>query len=199
MLAVEPRERGTAAELAVGLSLAATSEGPEGDLPIRSLRVPVPTEVEEEEPSSSSRPALQWHTKLKGSAVFLLMAAGGALMPHASPAPLLTASASQHLPAAQAPAPETDTSGLGEFTLPEPMSPAEPEPGQQLVSAAVPAQPLPDQRLPPCKGPQIEINGGCWILIGNETPPCSEITYEWKKRCYWPALMPSRPSTTREK
>jgi eukaryotic-like serine/threonine-protein kinase len=200
MLAVEPKERGTAAELAVGLALAADKEGPEGDQLIRSLRAPVPTEAEEDELSSSSRPALQWHTKLKGSAgFFLLVVAGGAGLPHALPEQSSSADASQHRPAAQAPAPESDTSVLREFTLPETMSPVESVPEQQHVSAAVPAQPFFGQRLPLCKGPQVEINGGCWYLVGNEMPPCSEITYEWKKRCYWPAIEPSRPANTREK
>jgi len=79
-----------------------------------------------------------------------------------------------------------------------PLVPA-PSETHQGVSAAVPDAPLPGQRLPPCKKPQVEINGSCWTLVGDEVPPCSDVTYEWRKRCYAPALGPSRPFNTREK
>jgi serine/threonine protein kinase len=198
MLTVDPVERGTAQEMAVALALAAEMEGPEADEPIvpRKDRGEGDSEVPRR---PASRPALEWHTKLKGTAVFLLMAAGGGGLLHALLEPLPPANASVHIPAAQAPAPESETSSLGELTIPEPLSAAEPMPAQQRLSAPVPPQPLPDQRLPPCKSPLVEINGGCWFLIGNETPPCSEITYEWKKRCYAPSFAPSRPANTREK
>lgn len=198
MMTVEPAARGTAMELAVGLALAADSEGPEADQPIISRRA-----LEQEEPEGpplpASRSALQWHSKLKGTAVFLLTAACGGGLLHSLLEPVPLASSSEHILAAQAPAPESDTSGLGEFTAPEPMSPAEPMPTKQGISAPVPSEPLPDQRRVPCKKPQVAINGGCWILVGNETPPCAETTYEWRKQCYWPAFVPSRPANARDK
>jgi serine/threonine protein kinase len=196
MMTVDPVARGTAAEMAAGLAIAAETEGPEADLPIITRKS---REEDEFEERSQLRPALQWHTHLKGTAVFLFMAAGGAGLLHTLLEPLPPANASAHVAAAQAPAPESDTSGLGEFTTPEPLSPAEPMPTQQGVSAALPAEPLPGQRLPPCKGPQIEINGGCWFIVGNASPPCAETTFEWRKRCYAPAMGPPRPSTTGDK
>jgi serine/threonine protein kinase len=198
MLTVDPVERGTAHEMAVALALAEKTEGPEADEPIVPRR---DREVGDSEVPRrpASRPALEWQTKLKGTAVFLLMAAGGGGLLHALLEPLPPASASVHIPAAQAPAPESETSGMGELALPEPLSAAEPMPAQQGISAAVPAEPLPGQRLPPCKGPQLEINGGCWYLVGNTSPPCAETTYEWRKRCYAPSMGPPRPSTTGEK
>jgi hypothetical protein len=197
MLSVEPEPRGTAAELAVGLALAADTEGPAADQPI--IQRMILGQTPETQIVSTSSTDLPWHVWFKTTIMGALLIAGGGALLHAVLDPLPSAHASAHIPAAQAPAPESDTSGLGEITLPEPLSPAEPKPTKQGVSAAVPAEPLPGQRLRPCKGPQLEINGGCWYLVGNASPPCPETTYEWRKRCYAPSMGPPRPSTAGEK
>jgi hypothetical protein len=197
MLSVEPEPRGTSAELAAGLALAADTEGPAADQPI------IQRMVLKETPETQILPApstdVPWHVWFKTTIMGALLIAGGGCLLHAVLDPVPSAYASAHIAKAQAPAPESDTSGLGELTLPEPLSAQEPMPPQKGVSAAVPAEPLPGQRLSPCKGPQIEINGGCWYIVGNASPPCPETTYEWRKRCYAPSMGPPRPSTTGEK
>jgi hypothetical protein len=105
-----------------------------------------------------------------------------------------TASA-QAQPSAAAPQAE-ETTGLGDFALPVLLSTLEPLPTQDGLTAEVPTEPLPGQRLSPCKKPEREINGGCWILVGDEAPPCTPRTYEWKNRCYWPSFGPPRPATS---
>jgi hypothetical protein len=91
---------------------------------------------------------------------------------------------------------QTEASSAGEAAAIEFPSAPEPLPTHEGVTADVPSGPQPGQRTPPCKRPEIEINGGCWILVGNEAPPCVERTYEWRKRCYFPAPAPPRPSTS---
>jgi serine/threonine protein kinase len=90
----------------------------------------------------------------------------------------------------------TEASSLGEAAANEFLSAPEPLPTHEGVSADVPPGPQSGQRTPPCKRPQIEINGGCWIEVANEAPPCVDSTYEWKKRCYFPVPAPPRPSTS---
>jgi hypothetical protein len=90
----------------------------------------------------------------------------------------------------------TGASSLGEPAATEFSSAPEPLQTHEGVTAEIPPDPLPGQRTPPCKRPQIEINGGCWIQVANEAPPCVDTTYEWKKRCYFPLPTPPRPSTS---
>jgi serine/threonine protein kinase len=92
---------------------------------------------------------------------------------------------------------QAGTSCLGEASATEFLSAPEPLPTHEGVTADVPQSgPLPGQRAPPCKRPQMEINGGCWIQVANEAPPCVDSTYEWRKRCYFPVPAPPRPSTS---
>jgi hypothetical protein len=59
--------------------------------------------------------------------------------------------------------------------------------------APLPEKPLPGQRKPPCDpNGEVEIRGGCWLLIGNARPPCKEYAYEWKGGCYQPLFSTRR-------
>jgi hypothetical protein len=99
----------------------------------------------------------------------------------------------------EATAQEGATTGLGEAALSEPLSAPVLLPENEGISEDLPKEPLPNQRLPPCKKPQVKINGGCWILVGDEAPPCVEDTYEWRKGCYWPSFGPPLPATSEQK
>jgi serine/threonine-protein kinase len=90
----------------------------------------------------------------------------------------------------------TEASSLAEPAATEFLSAPEPLSTHEGVTAELPQGPLPGQRTPPCKRPQIEINGGCWIRVADEAPPCVASTYEWKKRCHFPVPAPPRPSTS---
>jgi hypothetical protein len=183
MLSVQPEDRGTAAELALGLELAAAITGREADRPITPRQVP------------ASQP-LAWRRWLTPAALSGALAAGVWGMAHTLPGESSTAGARE----AQAAALAGDTASLGELALVEPLSAPEPMSTHEGIGEDMPDEPLPGQRLPPCKRPQIEINGGCWIRVADEAPPCVETTYEWKKRCYVPFPgSPSRPSTSGQK
>jgi eukaryotic-like serine/threonine-protein kinase len=108
-----------------------------------------------------------------------------------SPAPL-----PEMMQAPPAPEQQTRASSLAESAATEFLSAPEPLPTHAGITAQLPAGPLPGQRTPPCKRPQIEINGGCWIRVDYEAPPCVTSTYEWKKRCYFAVPAPPRPSTS---
>jgi serine/threonine protein kinase len=195
MLSVQPAARGTPAELAVGLTLSANTEGPAADLPIGPLKDP------ENEASitlpRSQRFAFPWHVWFSAAAFTLMLMAGGGLIQELLLPPSHAAALS--IPqASQLPSAEGQTSGLGELALPEPLSTSEPVPTHRGINAPVPAVPLPGQRTAPCQKPLVEINGSCWFLIGNETPPCSNVTFEWRKQCYLPFMGTSRPLNTRE-
>ncbi len=66
------------------------------------------------------------------------------------------------------------------------------------IGKDMPKKPLPGQRQPPCEKPEIELNGGCWVLPSNATPPCGARSYEWKNGCYWPSFDSPRPSTSEQ-
>jgi len=193
MLSVQPEDRGTAAELAQGLELAAATTGREADQPITPRQAPAPS-APEAPPAPASQP-LAWRRWLIPVAMSGALAAGVWGLAHTLPGESSTAG----VRAAQAAVLAGDTANLGELVLVEPLSAPEAMSTHEGIGEDVPEGPLPGQRLPPCKRPQIEINGGCWILVGNEAPPCVESTYEWKKRCYLPYFGPGRPSTSGQK
>ncbi|RKG99195.1 hypothetical protein D7X32_27085 [Corallococcus carmarthensis] len=47
----------------------------------------------------------------------------------------------------------------------------------------VPDKPLDGQKVPPCAKPEREVNGGCWLYLGDK-PPCPPKTAEFKGGCY---------------
>jgi eukaryotic-like serine/threonine-protein kinase len=195
MLSVEPEPRGTPAELAIGLALSADTEGPAADQPIISRMATKPTGPETM--IVSSLEDLPWKKGLKGLTLLAVLVAGGCMIQALrTPAPLTDTG--EYAQAAGFLGQEDSTTRLAEAGLTQPLNFSGPtRPGG--ITAPVPSEPLPGQRLPPCKGPQLEINGGCWFLVGNAAPPCAETTYEWRKRCYAPSMGPSRPSTTGER
>lgn len=113
MLSVNPEPRGTTAELAVGLALAADTEGLAADQPIiqRMIRGQGTPETQIISTPSADLP---WHTWFKTTLMGALIIAGVGSLLHAVLEPLPSAYASEHA-AAQAPAPQSDTSGLGEL------------------------------------------------------------------------------------
>lgn len=204
MLSVEPKARGTAEELALGLERAEKTAGPDADRPIipRAAQArgvqEAPAPEKREAPPAATRPPLAGRGWLTAAAVSVAMATSVWNVWHTlsrASAATITAAAQR-----QAAAQQGETAGLGEVAITEPLKAPEPLPPDKAIGEQVPQDPLPDQRLPPCKRPLVKINGGCWIPVGDETPPCPGESYEWQKRCYWPAPSnPSRPATSEKK
>ncbi len=66
-----------------------------------------------------------------------------------------------------------------------------------LLGAPMPPKPFPGQRKPPCapRGEK-EIRGGCWVLVGEEQPPCGEQMFDYDGRCWKPSVdMPRQPTS----
>lgn len=195
MLMIESEERGTAAEVATGMSLASINEGPEADQPIIAKMPLRPTG-----PATmivDSLDDLPWRKKLKNMTMWALIAGGGAgllaMRPHEPPAAPV-----EYAQAADPSAHGTSPSSVGEAALDQPRFTLEYRP-HNGITAPLPSEPMPGQRHPPCQGHQIEINGGCWYVLGNASPPCGTSAYEWRKRCYVPVGAPTRPSTSGER
>ncbi|MDY7231286.1 serine/threonine protein kinase [Hyalangium rubrum] len=99
------------------------------------------------------------------------------------------------------PAPADDkrdagTVGLGDTPLPAPSRAVSSESERSGMGLDMPMKPLPGQRGPPCRKPAVEIYGGCWVAIEEQSPPCSDDAYAWKNRCYWPIRGPQKPATS---
>jgi hypothetical protein len=68
---------------------------------------------------------------------------------------------------------------------------------RSVLGLHMPDQPFPGQRTPPCtRNGEVEINDGCWYLLGAATLPCREDAYDWKKGCYLPSYPLRRESTS---
>ncbi len=83
------------------------------------------------------------------------------------------------------PSAETPDAGIGEEAL------ASAETGHAILSPfmaygrAMPNEPLPGQRTPPCRRGEKEINGGCWLgPIEGERAPCGDTLYDYQGKCY---------------
>ena len=67
------------------------------------------------------------------------------------------------------------------------------------LGRALPKQPFPSQRRPPCDRGEREINGGCWIIVGaEEKPPCGEKMFDYEGRCYFASFEGQRLPTSDE-
>ena len=190
MLTRDPRSRGTAKELALGMAMSADREEQEAEQTPPS---------EQQPPRDPARQPIPWRQGFGPALAGFALLIGGMVLGHALRDPSLLASPWSQAQAARAAAQELGTSSVGEAALQEPLAAAETPPANESISADVPKEPLPNQRRPPCKKPQVEINGGCWIPVADEAPPCIQSTYEWRRQCYFPVSHPSRPSTSGQK
>ena len=63
------------------------------------------------------------------------------------------------------------------------------------ASDDMPQEPFADQRRPPCREPEVEIRGGCWLKIEAAEWQCVEVGYWWRWGCYVPSPQRPRPAT----
>jgi hypothetical protein len=192
MLSAEPQARGSAEQVLQALEQAMKKEGRKAQRPFASAQ-----------PSVSAVPpwtlALQWARARRQQLLLATGAVGLALTPWRLEPPL-----PQERPtevAQAAPVEGTRDEGpsqLADTAVTEPVSSnAEGSArGREGFSLEVPKDPLPGQRRPPCKPPAIAINGGCWRLQVDDTPPCDDDIYERGNKCYLPLYVTSRRTTS---
>jgi hypothetical protein len=71
-------------------------------------------------------------------------------------------------------------------------------PWMRSLGRPMPSKPYPDQRRPPCERGETEINGGCWVLVGNEKPPCGEKMFDYQGACYFASFTGPKTPTSGE-
>jgi serine/threonine protein kinase len=226
MLSLDPSARGSAAEVNEALEHAARTAGPEADQPILrrptirddvAPRIEAPEqEVRVAEPEVSHSIA---HSPIAVSAAaksrLALPGLARVLRPWLTVAAGVLAFFAPHEwwpPRRQQPEPpgqgmaqrqqdrgdeDAGTSGLGDDAARVRADKEEPIPSGEGIRLEMLKKPQPGQARPPCKGREVEINGGCWGRPA--APPCGEREYEWQGRCYSPVLAPSPPATSEQR
>jgi serine/threonine protein kinase len=187
MLSREPSARGSAAEVVEALERMAETAGSEADAPITWYPIQKPV-VQMNRPGLAHRARLwaPWLVAVMGVALAVSAWWGQ----HRLLVELHTGGLQEAGGSEQA---RREPAGLAD-TLRSASPPVErPEPEQRGILLSMPKQPLPGQARPPCMRNEIEIHGGCWVVV---TPPCGARTYEWEGKCYSPVPAPSRPSTS---
>jgi hypothetical protein len=60
----------------------------------------------------------------------------------------------------------------------------------------MPTGPLKGQRRPPCPRGDREINGGCWVEVAREKPPCGDTMFDYDGACFKVSMdMPRQPTS----
>jgi hypothetical protein len=186
MLSREPLERGSAEEIAEALEHA-----------VRTARRSADRLITAREPRAS-RARLRWLEPLRtvlGRYPRLTAAGVGAG---------LTLSAvwlahwvgnvdSENQQAMETSATEEGTVALADAERPMSTKESQPDSAQE-VAREMPKQPVPGQALAPCKKRfEVEILGGCWVMLGNVKPPCGKEAYDWNGACYFPVAAAKPP------
>ena len=225
MLSLEPSARGSAAELAQAFEQAARSPGPETDQPIvpqtsgkagvasraeapapavlvagppvnqpriQSAGVAPDARKNQPDPRGAARVPWPWLAVTAGLVAFLALQVAGSKRHPARPIAGDLADHSQDNSGEEA-----GTSGLGHAALVTCGGTEESAISGKQIGVNVPKTPLPGQARPPCKKPEMVINGGCWGRPA--APPCGEREYEWRGLCYAPVLDPSPPATSEQR
>ncbi len=224
MLSLEPSARGSASELEQALKQAIRTTGPQADqpilpvprpsgsngvappveLPVRAARAAEPLAKEpiaQRDPEvSSARRNLTHRGRALGSGIAIVggLIAVIALQQWFPRHPPVEPSEGRMLQCQQDSG-DTDAgaSGLGSEALTARVDTCEPEPSREKIGLEMLKNPLPGQARPPCKGREVEINGGCWGRPA--TPPCDEREYEWQGLCYLPVFVRSPPATSQQR
>ncbi|HEX8703009.1 MAG TPA: serine/threonine-protein kinase [Myxococcaceae bacterium] len=187
MLSEEPRARGRAGELAQAAEQALESAGPRADVPV-SPRPP-------RRPSGPpTAPGPLFKLAASGLAVALAILAL-ALSASLSPPPVVPVWSDEAEETGSLG--ERDSSGVGPSAAEQAwVSTSAPSSFSTGTSFDMPQEPFEDQRRPPCREPEVEIRGGCWLKIEATEWQCPEVGYSWRWGCYTPSLQRSRPATS---
>jgi hypothetical protein len=193
LLLVKPAARGTAAQVAEALELAAQADGPEAERPIlprtskapaRRRRLPAPP--------PPARAGRLWLAAAAGFVALLALQGWWALRRgpmRQPPQPLARVERDEDR--------QDAGTSLAQEVLGSSARIQQPEPRWEGINLEVPKTPLPGQVRSPCKKWQAaEIHGGCWRRPEESTPPCRPGDYEWQGVCYYPVLAPTPPATS---
>ncbi|MBN1209837.1 MAG: serine/threonine protein kinase [Myxococcaceae bacterium] len=195
MLSDEPSARGSAVELAELLEHAARTTGRRADRLITPRAALTSTAHKVWSERVLLSPTRRRGLIVSAASVALLASAWGAAHWLLQKPTGATRGISQQ--ARDSGTEDEPTAGVAQDALTEHVGVMKPEPARRGISRGIPKEPLPGQRRPPCEIPESEINGGCWVLLGNAAPPCGKRMYEWKNGCYWPSFDSPRPDTTK--
>jgi serine/threonine protein kinase len=67
------------------------------------------------------------------------------------------------------------------------------------LGRAMPPQPFPDQKRPPCERGEKAIMGACWLgPIADEKPPCGQKMFEYQEGCYFVSFTGPKTPTSGE-
>ncbi|KFE67268.1 serine/threonine-protein kinase [Hyalangium minutum] len=200
MLAIAPKERPTAAELAPALEQAAEALGPSTP----SLRAPQPEAGRADElEAQRAPPGLVWRPWLVGAAGALGLWAGALVQPEPPPVREEPPRAAPAVPLSATPdAAETDTAGLGEQASPAPQQTPAPA-AARAVAESLP-EPSEGQAQPDKKGrcphpQQVVLNGACWARLRGSREECDAADGQmYQQACYVPVYpgKQGRPSTS---
>jgi serine/threonine protein kinase len=193
MLAEEPSSRGSALELTHALERAVRKAPRAADHPITPLQPGATQTVEA--PQDSVRSSNGWRWLTGATATWALAASAWAWVHSRPEPPHAVPSAEVSTPAAAGSEPSKRTN-LADTGMSEPSTLARAQPTRGGLTLDVPEKPLPGQHRAPCEDKEVSINGGCWWLVAEGTPPCGKRTYAWQKRCYSPSYEPPRPPTS---
>jgi serine/threonine protein kinase len=216
LLSEDRPARGTVALIAKALERAAQQAGPSADKPILPMPGAVPTEkgapefssdsISSSEPSRS-RSSTSPKRRPYGASFPIWLSWASAAMVGGT---LVTIGAEVHRSSSSEPeawsaseerhVPHRDTPDAG--VADEALLSAQDVPRAAALiygmGRALPKQPYPNQRKPPCD-PVSErvINGGCWFpRSGTLKPPCGKNAFEYEDGCYVPMFDPPRQPTS---
>jgi hypothetical protein len=190
MLSEEPRARGSAGEVALAAEQAVACAGPRADVPValRTLRAPAGH-------PRAPRPLIKLAASGLVGAVALMAVALSAWLSPPPAVPLWSVQAGEEED--EEGLADGGSSGMGRSAVEKALKAAGmPESSSGGVGFDMPEEPLPGQRRPPCKQPEVEIRGGCWLKIEAAEWECFEVGYTWKWGCYVPSTQRSRPATS---
>lgn len=195
MLSQEPAARGRAEEVAEALEQAAKRAGRWADQPI--VRKGTWASRMDALRAELRRPEVAWMGWLAAAVL------GGALAlkPWRAPndeKPVVLPAAMASVEQAREEEEHGGTAALGNEAVAKRSSGKKAEARPATLTLQMPKKPVPGQRAPPCKKYELMMNGGCWIIVPSEAPPCGDELFEWKEACYAPSLSVGRTSTSGE-
>ncbi len=209
LLSEDPKARGTAEQTARDAAVLARTAGPEVDrpiLPAPSAQFPKEGGAHGSEPSASDEPsdsAPAIYLRLVASWAAAAMVGGLVVGMMLKPSRPLPSEPEPSEPAPWIATPEeikqfAPDAGVSEEALSTAHDVPQAVVPHFTVGRPMLKKPLQGQRRPPCGRGETPINGGCWVEVGREKPPCGDKMFEHEGYCYFPAFDEQRQPTSDE-